>query len=271
MIGIVTDSLSCMTDADCSNLNVNMVSAVCIINKKQIPDTVCEFSGPLKASITSAPSSADYYKAFAELSKECEGIICITTSAKVSMSYANACIAGRAIGNRRIAVIDSGSAAGAVYLLVLLCRELEASGAGFGNIVQIITKQKNRIICSFSMKELHSAIRARRLLTRRADSHSPIMNQRPICTFTPGGSLEVKTTAAGSLNEMKALIAEHKCPRRIIVCYSEADMHLYEMMSMLRRRFPDAQIIKRRVSLAIRIVLGDGILGVFSYGSSESN
>lgn len=268
MIGIVTDSMSCMTPADREKLNAHIVSAVCIVNKRQIPDTICEFSGPLKLACTSAPSSADYYKIFTRLSEECEGIICITTSAKVSMSYANACIAGRAIGNHRIAVIDSGSAGGAIHLMIRLCRDLEGSGAGFGDIVQIITKQKNNIVCSFSMKDLHSITRARRLLSRSSDQQLPIMNQRPICTFTPGGAVTVKDTAAGSLNELRALIEEHKSPRRLIVCYSEADMHLYELMSMLRRRFPNAEIIKRRVSLAIRIVLGDGILGLFSYGNS---
>ncbi len=273
MIGIVTDSMSCLTDRDCINNNVDIVHATCVVNGKKLRDTLCDFSGPLCASHTIAPTSAGYFKVFSRLSESenCEGIICITSSSKVSLSYENACIAARAIDNHRISVIDSGSGSGAIHLLIRLCRDLEASGVGFGNMVQIITKQRENITTTFSMRDLQSIMRARRLLSLPAQMPRPIMNQRPVCTFEPSGKITLKETAAGSLNELRALISEHKNPRRIAVCYSEADMHLYELVSMLRRNFPNAHIIKRRVSLSVRIVMGHGVMGVFSYGTGEND
>ena len=271
MIGIVTDSMSCLTEQDCITYNVELVRAKCIINSKAIPDTVGEYAGAMSEARTAPPSSADYYKTFAKLTSEGVDILCITTSAKVSMSYANACIAARAVGNSRIAIIDSGATAGALYLLIRTCRELEESGAGFGDIVSIISNQKRNLNISFSMKDLSSIIRSGKLLSPSAYIHVPIMDQRPVCTFEGGGKLVLKETAAGSLNELRALVSEHHSPRRIVVHYSESDMHLYELTSMLRRRFPNADIIKRKVSLTVRTTMGEGILGVFSYGLREKD
>ena len=269
MIGIVTDSMSCITERDAAAYNVKIAKAKCVIGAETVADSTDSYRVSLDSAKTLPPSSADYYKLFASLAAECDEIICITSSAKVTMSYANACIAAKAAEGPRFAVIDSGATAGALYLLIRMCRELEASGVGFGDMVSIISKQKTKLNMSFSMKDLKAVTKAGRRISASAHIHSPIMDQRPVCTFEGGGRLVIRETAAGSLNELRALAAEHHNPRRIVVNYSEADMRLYELTSMLRRRFPDADIIKRRTVLSLRIVTGEDVLGVFSYGMGD--
>lgn len=270
MIGIVTDSMSCLSEQDCANNNVHLVHAYCCLNGKKVKDSVCELGCHPHLSTTFAPSSADYYKTFLRLSHTCEGIICITSSCKVSMSYSNACIAARACQNDRIAVVDSGSTAGAIYLLIKLARDLEASGAGFVDIVRIITNRKQNIKVSFSMRSFNNISHSRQILSMAGEHHMPILGQRPVCTFSEAGGIALVETASDALSELKAIVAPHRNSRRFAVYYSEADMHLYELMSMLRRRFPRAEIIKRRASLTIRAVLGEGVLGVFSFGWDDN-
>lgn len=269
MIGIVTDSMSCMTERDAAAYNVRIARAKCVIGTRTVPDTVEPYPKSLERARTLPPSSADYYRIFASLAAECDEIICITSSDRVTMSYTNACLAAKAAEGPRFAIIDSGATAGALYLLVRMCRELEASGAGFGDIVSIISKQKTKLNMSFSLRDLQAVMRTGRRISASAGVHAPIMDQRPVCTFEGGGRLVVKETASGALNELRALAAEHHSPRRIVVHYCEADMHLYELVSLLRRRFPDADIIRRRVAMSIRIVTGEDALGVFSYGMGE--
>lgn len=256
-----------MTEEDKAKYNCTIVPAYCIVDNQKYPDSISEYKYGIKNVITRSPSATDFYNAFNALAETTSEIICFTTSRKVISSYENAIIAAKACNNAKIEVIDSHATAGALHILVVLCRALEESGAGFGDIVRILEGQKTNFVATFSMKTMHPLRAARRIGTVPPECAMPILNQRPICMFAPDGNIVMKKNASGHLNMIRALLEEHKkrTPRKVGVYYSEENMLLKEVMKSVQDSFPNAMIICRRVSHAIRANTGESVICIVSH------
>ena len=261
MIGIITESISCMTRQDCVNLKVRLMPLSYVVEGKSFPDGIAEDRNCPTGAYSVAPTAAAYYKVFGEYVARGYRVICLTSSPKISSSYGNAAVASKAYPAGRIAVVDSGGTAGALHLLAQRARELERSGAGFTDIVQILTRLKKQISVSFSMQTITTLRDARRLSRVMHTGATPILNQKPVCIIENGAIL-FKKSVSGGFGEIRELCEAHTAARRVIVHYGTKDAVTGELIRTLRRRYPNAEILQRPVTMALRANLGDGILGV---------
>ena len=265
MTAIVTESISCMTRQDCQRLNVRLMPLSYVINGKAYTDsqTPRAFCPPGTYSV--APTAEQYYRVFGEYVSRGVNVLCITTSRKISTSASNALIASKAFPAGRIAVLDCKSVAGAMHLLAHMARDLEEAGAGFTDIVRILQVQRDKLVTSFSMNTISNLRDAKRLSRIMHTGAAPILNQKPVCVIENGGII-LKKSVSGVYGEIRELVGVHRNPRRIIVHYGSRDMICSELIQALRARHPRAEIILRPVTAALRVNLGDEILGVVSLG-----
>ena len=74
----------------------------------------------------------------------------------------------------------------------------------------------------------------------------------------------LKKSVSSGFGEIRELCAVHAAPRRMIVHYGIKDAVTGELIRTLRARHPHAEILQRPVTMALRVNLGDGILGIVS-------
>ncbi|MBO5196172.1 MAG: DegV family protein [Clostridia bacterium] len=267
MIGIVTESLSCMTTEDRNFDNCVIVPAYCVWDNKIVPDSVREYPYGSRNITTRSPSATDYFNAFCELSKTTKEIVCFTSSQKIIPSYENAMIAAKACRYAKVEVVDSGATAGSMHMLVKLCRALEGIGVGFSDIVKILRQQRKNIVATFTLKSVHSIKASSRSGAIRFDCPMPILNQRPIFYFEADGSITLKKNASGNVNMERELLEPHKkhFPRRIALYYSDVTTPVRELIREIKESFPDADVMSRRVSHAIRANTGENLICIVSH------
>jgi len=267
LIGIVTESLSCMTTEDRKFDNCVIVPAYCLVDKKTAPDSVREYPYGSKNITTRSPSATDYFNAFLTLSKDTKEIICLTSSSKLIPSYENAVIAARACRTAKVEVIDSGATAGSMHMLVKLCRALEGIGAGYSDIVKILKQQRKNIVATFTLKSVHTIKASKRSGAIRLDCPMPILNQHPIFYFEADGSITLRKNASGNVNMERELLEPHKrhFPRRIALYYSDVTTPVKELIREIKETFPDADVMSRRVSHALRANTGENLICIVSH------
>jgi len=263
MIGIITESISCMNRQDCEKLMVRLMPLSYVVSGKSFPDGIAEERRCPPNTFSMAPTAAQYYKVFGEYVARGYHVICLTSSPKISTSYENAVVASKAYPAGRIAVVDSKGVAGALHLLAQRARELERSGAGFTDIVQILLSVRDKLATSFSMETITTLRDAKRLSRVMHTSAAPILNQKPVCIIDKG-AIVFKKSVSGGFGEIRELCANHKSPRRLIVHYGMKDYMTGELIRTLRRQHPNAEILQRPVTMALQANLGDGILGIVS-------
>ncbi len=267
MIGIVTESLSCMTTEDRIFDNCVIVPAYVIRDNKILHDSVRQYPYGSKSVSSRAPTATDYFNAFNELAKTTNEIICITSSSKIIDSHKNALIAARACRYAKIEVIDSGATAGSMHMLIKLCRALEGIGVGYSDIVKILQQQRKNIITTFTLKSAQTLKASRKSSAIRFDCSMPILNQHPIFYFELDGSITMKKNASGNANMEKELLEPHKkhFPRRIALYYSDVTTPVRELVRQIKESFPDADVMSRRVSHAIRANTGENLICIVSH------
>jgi len=84
---------------------------------------------------TSGPSPGDLAAAIAGADQG-DGVVALTISSKMSSVYESARVAGAALEPNEVAVVDTGTAAGAQGLVVLAAARQAASGAGVPEVVR---------------------------------------------------------------------------------------------------------------------------------------
>ncbi len=94
-------------------------------------------------------------------------------------------------------------------------------------------------------------------------SAAPILNQKPVCIIEKG-AIVLKKSVSGGFGEIRELCANHSSARRLIVHYGIKDAVTGDLIRTLRMRYPQAEILQRPVTMALRANLGDGILGIVS-------
>ncbi|MBQ8474997.1 MAG: DegV family protein [Clostridia bacterium] len=265
MIGLVTDTLSCLSEQDCIENDVYMVQAGCCINGTRFSDAALADTVSFPEDSRSlAPTATDFFKAFGALFERVNEIICISYSKKMGLSYNNATVASLGYKNRRITVLDCGSAVGAVLILVKMCRDLEKSGAGYADIVKILSAQADRINAYFTLSSLDEIKRAVKINIPQGGSYATILNRRPFCMINGNGEIELLKLSDGKVGAIADLISKVKSPRKMVCCYSDEEPMVYELKKSLQEKFPDVPLDMRKVSASVKVNLGGSALGLFT-------
>ena len=267
MIAIVTETLCCMSEADCAAYGVFLASLDCRVGSRTLPDRILTAEEPVADGdgCSVPPSEADYKARFEELLQTHDGVLCITASRKFSESNRNASLAAASLGGR-VTVIDSGSVAGGLFLLVLRARHMVTLGHPMSRIKVELESYKNSLKVSFTTASVKVLRDANRLVYKPPVEESAV--RRPIFRIE-GGSIGVtdfttddRETAASLLSVLEDPRRARRAPSHVVVHYANRTRTVEYLLYRLREIYPTTTVYERPITLSIQMNLGHGILGL---------
>lgn len=258
MIALITESIACLTEEDCKKYGVTVIPLTNVVGGSRMTDRVGGVDAD-RGSFTLPPSEYDYYRMFYEMLKSGNQVLCITLSYKLSNAYANALKSSKMFGANQVAVIDSKSCAGGILLMIMKARALEAEGLDFKGIVRELMNYRNSITLRFYLSDIRTIRRSKRI-SMFSPGAAPILNQKPVFKVENGGVhyFTAKNTVFGC---MKELVESLRSPRIVVINYSSMSW-LQDLVDMVQKKLPDAEIVLRKATVSMTINLGDEIVCV---------
>ena len=267
MIAIVTETLCCMSETDCAAYGVFLIPLTCRVGARALPDCVITAEEPVAdgEGCSVPPSESDYKARFEELLLTHDGVLCITASRKFSDSNRNATLAAASLGGR-VTVIDSGTVAGGLFLLVLRARHMVTLGYPMSRIKAELESYKNSLKVSFTTASVKVLQDAHKLVYKPFTEESAV--RRPIFRIE-GGSIGVtdftsddRETAASLLSVLEDPRRGRPSPSHVVVHYANRTRTVEYLLYRLRETYPSATVYERPITLSIQMNLGHGILGL---------
>ncbi len=267
MIAIVTETLSCLNDADCAAFGVSLAPLDCVDGDRVLRDRILSTAEPLSGSdVFSVPPSEEAYLArFETLLETFDCVLCITASHKFSDSYRNAIRAALPLDGR-VVVIDSGSVAGGIFLVVLRARYLIASGYPMSRIKAELESYKNTLRVSFTADSALALQSAKKLSYKMPDI-CPIPSQKPVFHIKRGG-IGVTTYVSGERRVMDELLVVlerggiRKSPAHIVIHYADRTPAIEYLRERIAALHPAATVYERPITLSLQVNLGQDIVGL---------
>ncbi|PKM62280.1 MAG: hypothetical protein CVU97_06090 [Firmicutes bacterium HGW-Firmicutes-21] len=269
MVAIVTDSTVCITKREASAYGVRIVPQNYIINGKSYKETYADSFGGFAAQIgdpeavveTKEPDVRDFLDAFSLLVRKGYEIICITISSRLSSAYYNAVLAKKQLGGGRVEVIDSGLAAGGMYLLTKRARYLANAGMSLEEIVGGVYKYIPSIFTRFSVDDLSALRKSHRLVSVRK-SVGTMLNRKPLLRLS-GGTIVAEEIALGSSDRIRKMFGSipHSAIN-IIIHYITPSQRVDTIYRLARRLFPNAFVERRQLGPVLGAHLGCTVVGV---------
>jgi DegV family protein with EDD domain len=269
LIAIVTDSTVYLTKKEASVYGVRIVPQTYIINGKAYKETYVDSFGNFSSHInepdtiadTKQPAAEDFLAAFTHLSKKGYEIICITISSRLSGAYYNAVQAKKQLNGGRVEIIDSGLAAGGMYLLVKRARHLAFSGMSLEEVVGGVYKYISSISIRFLVDDL-TLLRSSHRLGSVRKSVSTVLNRKPLMRLS-GGTIVAEDIAFGSGDSIRKMFSgiPHNTVN-LIIHYILPSQRVDAIVRLARRMFPNTLVEHRQLGPVLGIHLGCSVIGV---------
>ncbi len=267
MIAIVTETLSCLNPADCAAFGVFLAPLGCVDGERVLEDRILSAAEPLTDTEPySIPPREETYRAlFETLLAEYDCILCITASRKFSDSHRNATRAALTLDGR-VAVIDSGSVAGGLLLMVLRARYLISAGYPMSRIKVELESYKNTLRVAFTANSALALQSARKLSYRMPDVH-PTPAEQPVFHIKKGG-IGVVTYASGDRSVMDEMLSvmendgARKSPAHILIHYADRTAAIDYIRERIAELYPSTTVYERPITLSLQVNLGRDIVGL---------
>ena len=269
-VRIVTDSTSDIPSHLVEELDIKVVPVIVRFGNQEfrsgIDLTSQEFYTKLTISgvhpHTSQPSPEDFAKVFRELGSDCEGIVSINISAKLSGTV-NSANQGKTLvaGKCPIEVIDSRFNSIGLGIIVIRAAKLANSGASLPQIVETvkIDIEKIRMLGIFdTMKYL---VRGGRVSLVRA-SAARILNVKPMLTFRDGEVAQaglVRSYDKG-INKIVEFVRSQGKVVDLAIAHSMVAERAAELKSRLGKLFLVDDILVTELGPALGVHGGPGVL-----------
>ena len=269
MIALVTETLCCMDPSDCAAYGVHLIPLSCALGEETLLDRLLlrEESIPDGKGYSIPPSEELYRERFETLLQTHDGVFCITASRKFSESNRHATLAAAAFDGR-VVVIDSGTVAGGLFLLVLRARHMITLGYPMSRMKAELESYKNNLRVSFTTQSIHVLENAKRLAYRPRDPADPLPCH-PVFRIE-NGEIGVFELSTGSRRTMETMLSVFSVPRstaktapsRVVVHYANRTASVEYLLGRLAELYPSATLYERPITLSIQLNLGYDIVGV---------
>ncbi|HOJ47774.1 MAG TPA: DegV family protein [Bacillota bacterium] len=268
MIAIVTDSTACLTRKEAGAYGVRIVPHTYIVEgrayKETYADTFAEINPILNTKntvmSTRQPEVEDFYSAFSQLLAKGYDILCVTLSSRLSSAYYNAVLARRQLNSGRIEVIDSGLAAGGVYLLIKRARHLASAGMSLQEVAGGVYKYMSSISVRFVTDDL-SGLRGSHRLVNVSRSVDAFLSKKTLF-YMSEGAIAAQPTAAGSARIKRMFAGIPHNASNVIIHYVQPSQRIELVYRLARKLFPQAQVERRQLGPVLGLYLGSSFIGV---------
>ncbi len=267
MIAIVTETLSCLNEADVAAYGVSLAPLECMAGTTRFSDRILSTAEVLPdgEAYSIPPSEEAYHDCFAARLSTHDCVLCITASRKFSDSYINASRAAASFGGR-VVVIDSASVAGGLFLLVVRARALAAGGYPMSRIKAELESYKHTLRVAFTADSA-TALQNARKLSYKLPSIASDTAGTPVFHIKRGG-IGVVNFAEGTEAVMDGLLAvlesdgTRRAPSRIMVHYADRTPAVEYLLGRIESLYPSASVYERPITLSLQVNLGKDIVGV---------
>jgi len=196
-VGIVTDSISCLTRELVEQYGIGIVPIRLLVQGKiyrdmvdMTPSEAYELFLQDPESFNTSPASPGHYlEAYHEASNRTNNILCVTLSAKLSTGYDMACVAREQakteLPQTSIEVLDSQTVTAAQGFVALAAARAAAEGKGLAEVVKVAEEMRDRATFIILLDTIRHIYRTGRIPKVAAQVGS-VLKIKPILTSSSG-------------------------------------------------------------------------------------
>ena len=198
MIAIVADSTVCATRDQARAMGLTVVPTGFTAGAQAYTERFMDDRGPEETreltlqpdcKTSHAPVSA-FQQAFEGLLAQGFDVLCLTISSRLSGAYSSASVAARETDEGRIAVVDSQTTCGGLWLLCKAARGLADEGLGLSDLALRVKELRPKAGIVFSVENMDALRRSGRLGVI-PQSVGTLLNIRPILQCQNGSVASV--------------------------------------------------------------------------------
>jgi DegV family protein with EDD domain len=213
---------------------------------------------------TAQPTPQDFANIYKSLAEQCQNIISIHLSSKLSGTFNSAQQGKLMIGDAcRIEVVDSRSVSIAMGLMVVRAAELARSGLGLNQIVEELERMKENIHMLILFDTLKYLSKGGRIGKGKALLGS-LLNVKPLLAIKDGElvpSGQVRTRSKGK-NVLVEFAKSYKNIQNLAVLYSTTPDEAQNLVEIIDPIFSKKHIMVARLGPALGVHGGPGVLAV---------
>ena len=268
-VKIITDSTSYITKEDSKKMDIDIVQLSVIfqggVMNEGFPGEFDRFYERLKNSqdfpTTSQPSIQAFSTVFASAIENGQEVVAVVLSSKLSGTYNSAMAAAQMFEGDKITVVDSEAAGPNLKFLAELANQLSLEGKSRQEIVNALNVQKKKMSIYLTVGTLEYLKRGGRLSTAQAILGN-LLNIKPIIALIDG-KLESIDKVRGKSKAIEAMISNiPDSVKRISICHIQNIGEAEELQSILKVKFPEAEVIIDEMGPVVGSHLGPMALGV---------
>ncbi|NIS78670.1 MAG: DegV family EDD domain-containing protein [Anaerolineales bacterium] len=276
-IAIVTDSSAYIPEDAQVGLNISVIPLWLIWDEERYRDgvdiTPQAFYDRLRKSDTlptsSQPSAKEFETFFREVGEQCDAIVAVLASSKISGTVASAQAALSELPDFTIRIVDSYSSSMGLGLVVLGAARSATAGKSLDEVVEIAEKMRAMTQLLFAVDTLEYLHKGGRIGTARRFLGTALQI-KPILQFKDGliGALSQARTKSKAVEHMLDLVEERLSGKKMaeaaivdIDCPEEGE----ELKMLVIERFNPPVIHRADVSPVVGTHVGPGGLGVAFY------
>lgn len=271
-VGIITDSLSDITDEIARDLGIKVVSVYVRFGEEVYRDrvemTTEEFYRRLVQSsilpTTTQPPPADFLEVYNNLAKETSDILVVNLSSKLSGTYQSAMQAKNMFeGKARIEVIDSKAVVMGLGLIVVAAAKAARAGAKIDELTRLVQSAMPRSHSIMFFDTLKYLAKGGRIGKAQGLLGS-MLSVKPILTIREGEVhplTRVRSRAAG-IEYLCNFVAGFPKIESLAVEHATTPDEAEELIGRLNSCFPKERVLKSTVSPVIGTYVGPHVLSV---------
>lgn len=266
MISIITDSTAYLTRREAQELGVTVLPTMYYSPEKAYEESFVGENGPFEELLergnlkTSHTNASLFCSAFEEELKKGNEVLCITLSSRLSGTYSSACLAANQLSSPSIAVIDSLTTAGGLFILARYARRLIDEGKPLLEAARELEGMREHVSITFSVDDMAPLRRSGRLGIVR-QSVGTILNLRPIL-LCKNGSVYSQGMARGTGEQIEEIIKTiPKDAEEIFIHYINNHSSAIRLYDKLKEKMYSARISHRKLGPVLGVHLGPGVIG----------
>jgi DegV family protein with EDD domain len=275
-ITIITDSNACLPAEVVQKYRIGIVPIVLIFGDEILLDGVDitpeEFYARLRTADplpkTSSPSPAHYLEAFhAATIAGAEGIVVVTLSRKLSMSFNAAHLAAREMEGFPIRVVDGRMATIAQGFVALTAAQAAARDLDIDEVTAVTEKSISGIGFTVMLDTLEYLYRGGRVPAIASLIGSAI-NLNPVLGNKTDGTVGIIAPTIGQKAAMERVLREvrHKAKdrhlTRLAVMHADALDKAYELLNLVHERFDYDEVYVVELTAVMGAHAGPGVVGL---------
>ena len=268
MIALVTDSTAPLTHAEAEKFGICVVPHSYTVDgtaylenyTDENPGYTDRLSRASRYATAQCTPSA-FATAFRQLLAQGCDVLCIVLSSRLSGAWTSAVTAARALGNAHITVLDSHLTAGALYFALLRTREESLRGLSLSQLSDRFRTIEKEVGVAFSVEDMRALRRSHRL-NFTSQSVNTILNRRPVFTLE-GGAIVTRGQTRGRAERVRMLtqMVPENAKRLMVQGFGSAQIAA-SLAHMVRRRFPQADLLQRELGPVLSTHLGTQAVAV---------